>query len=195
MRLSLRDRNGRQAGTGGGSAAFFYSVSCCLWAREARRSLSGAGKSRDPLLRPCRQRPPRSRSVCRTPRTLANRTGFLGQFSAVDTVEIRAQVGGVLTEIGFKDGQVVKRGDLLFIIDPRPYKLSSRRLQRPCAQLKRNRRWPRRSCGGRSSSSKRASAPRKMWTNAPPSLASRVLPWIQPPATFAMRRLILNIPA
>ena len=68
--------------------------------------------------------PARSRSACLPhAETLANRTGFLGQFSAVDTVEIRAQVGGVLTEIGFKDGQVVKRGDLLFIIDPRPYEI------------------------------------------------------------------------
>ncbi|WP_254073347.1 efflux RND transporter periplasmic adaptor subunit [Acidisphaera sp. S103] len=56
-------------------------------------------------------------------KTVANRTGFLGQFSAVDAVEIRAQVGGVLTGIEFKDGQVVKKGDPLFVIDPRPYEI------------------------------------------------------------------------
>jgi membrane fusion protein, multidrug efflux system len=55
--------------------------------------------------------------------TIASRTGFLGQFAAVDAVEIRAQVGGVLTEIDFKDGQLVKKGDLLFVIDPRPYEI------------------------------------------------------------------------
>ena len=49
--------------------------------------------------------------------------GFLGQFSAVDRVELRAQVGGVLTEIHFKDGQLVHKGDLLFVIDPRPYEI------------------------------------------------------------------------
>ena len=55
--------------------------------------------------------------------TIASRTGFLGQFSAVDEVEIRAQVGGVLTEIDFRDGQLVTKGDLLFVIDPRPYEI------------------------------------------------------------------------
>jgi RND family efflux transporter MFP subunit len=46
---------------------------------------------------------------------------FTGQFAAVDYVEIRARVSGYLTEIHFQDGQIVKRGDLLFVIDPRPY--------------------------------------------------------------------------
>jgi membrane fusion protein, multidrug efflux system len=51
------------------------------------------------------------------------RAGFLGQFSAVDRVELRAQVGGTLTEIHFTDGQIVHKGDLLFVIDPRPYEI------------------------------------------------------------------------
>ena len=55
--------------------------------------------------------------------TFAPRTGFLGQFTAVDAVEIRAQVGGVLTEIHFEDGQIVHKGDLLFVIDPRPFEI------------------------------------------------------------------------
>lgn len=46
---------------------------------------------------------------------------FTGQFSAVDNVEIRARVSGYLTEIHFTDGQIVHKGDLLFVIDPRPY--------------------------------------------------------------------------
>jgi membrane fusion protein, multidrug efflux system len=51
------------------------------------------------------------------------RAGFLGQFSAIDRVELRAQVGGTLTEIHFKDGQIAHKGDLLFVIDPRPYEI------------------------------------------------------------------------
>lgn len=50
--------------------------------------------------------------------------GFLGQFSAVSKVELRAQVGGTLTGIFFKDGDVVRKGDLLFTIDPRPYEIT-----------------------------------------------------------------------
>jgi multidrug efflux pump subunit AcrA (membrane-fusion protein) len=52
------------------------------------------------------------------------RLGFLGQFSAVSQVELRAQVGGTLTGIFFKDGDVVRKGDPLFAIDPRPYEIT-----------------------------------------------------------------------
>src|SRR5215813_18479 len=65
-------------------------------------------------------------------RELESRLGFLGQFSAVDKVELRAQVGGTLTEIHFKDGSIIRKGDLLFTIDPRPYEI---RLARATAQL------------------------------------------------------------
>ena len=51
------------------------------------------------------------------------RQSFLGQFSAVAAVDLRAQVGGLLTEIHFTDGQIVHKGDLLFVIDPRPYQI------------------------------------------------------------------------
>src|SRR5215470_1318901 len=57
---------------------------------------------------------------------------FLGQFSAVDSVELRAQVGGTLTKIGFKDGDIVQKGDLLFVIDPTPYQI---KLSEATAQL------------------------------------------------------------
>ena len=56
-------------------------------------------------------------------RVVDSRAGFLGQFSAIDRVELRAQVGGTLTEIHFKDGDIVHKGDLLFVIDPRPYEI------------------------------------------------------------------------
>lgn len=57
-------------------------------------------------------------------RSFAPRLQFLGQFSAVDTVELRAQVGGTLTQIGFKDGDIVHKGDPLFVIDPTPYEIA-----------------------------------------------------------------------
>jgi RND family efflux transporter MFP subunit len=57
---------------------------------------------------------------------------FLGQFSAVDSVELRAQVGGTLTAIEFRDGQVVHKGDPLFVIDPRPFQI---RLDQAIAQF------------------------------------------------------------
>ncbi|MDE1992612.1 MAG: efflux RND transporter periplasmic adaptor subunit [Rhizobiaceae bacterium] len=51
------------------------------------------------------------------------RLTLLGQFSAVQQVELRAQVGGTLTKIAFKDGDIVQKGDLLFQIDPTPYEI------------------------------------------------------------------------
>lgn len=46
---------------------------------------------------------------------------FSGRLTAVDFVEIRPQVSGLIEKIHFKDGQIVKKGDLLYSIDPRPY--------------------------------------------------------------------------
>ncbi len=57
---------------------------------------------------------------------------LLGQFSAVNRVELRAQVGGVLTAINFQDGQMVHAGDPLFSIDTRPFQI---RLDQAVAQL------------------------------------------------------------
>ena len=99
---------------------------------------------------------------------------FLGQFSAVDSVELRAQVGGTLTAIDFQDGQIVHKGDPLFVIDPRPFQI---RLDQAVAQLQTAQAKagaePRRSCGARSSSSGPISAPRRTSTSAPPTSAAR----------------------
>ena len=48
---------------------------------------------------------------------------YTGQFAAPDYVEIRARVSGYLADIPFKDGQLVNKGDTLFVIDPRPYEI------------------------------------------------------------------------
>ncbi|HRD78806.1 MAG TPA: efflux RND transporter periplasmic adaptor subunit, partial [Hyphomicrobiaceae bacterium] len=46
---------------------------------------------------------------------------YTARFDAVEMVEVRPRVSGYLTEVAFKDGQLVKKGDLLFVIDPRPF--------------------------------------------------------------------------
>ena len=65
-------------------------------------------------------------------RELDTQAAFLGQYSAVEKVELRAQVGGTLTEIHFKDGDIVHKGDLLFVIDQEPYQI---RMSQAQAQL------------------------------------------------------------
>ena len=47
---------------------------------------------------------------------------FVGRFDAVDKVDIRSRVSGYLELVHFKDGAMVKSGDLLFTIDKRPYR-------------------------------------------------------------------------
>ncbi|KAA0680548.1 efflux RND transporter periplasmic adaptor subunit [Azospirillum brasilense] len=63
---------------------------------------------------------------------------FTGQFQAVDFVEIRARVSGYLDSIAFQDGQLVKQGDPLFVIDPRPFEaaLASARAEQQQAEAK-----------------------------------------------------------
>jgi multidrug efflux system membrane fusion protein len=47
---------------------------------------------------------------------------FTGRTEAVHSVDIRPRVTGYLVEMPFKEGAEVKQGDLLFVVDPRPYK-------------------------------------------------------------------------
>jgi RND family efflux transporter MFP subunit len=59
---------------------------------------------------------------------------FTGRLEPIKSVEVRARVSGWLDSIHFKDGQLVKTGDLLFVIDPRPYEAE---VERTRAELKR----------------------------------------------------------
>lgn len=47
---------------------------------------------------------------------------FVGQISAIETVDVRARVAGFLLEKKFQEGATVKKGELLFVIDPKPFK-------------------------------------------------------------------------
>jgi len=49
---------------------------------------------------------------------------YTGRFVAVERVEVRARVSGFVDLVDFNEGQMVKQGDRLFVIDPRPYKLA-----------------------------------------------------------------------
>jgi multidrug efflux system membrane fusion protein len=64
----------------------------------------------------------------------------LGSVTAVATVLVRSNVSGELTEVHFKEGQEVKKGDLIAVIDPRPYQVALAQAQanlvRDTAQLK-----------------------------------------------------------
>src|SRR5262245_7898884 len=63
----------------------------------------------------------------------------IGTVQGFNTVTVRSRVDGAIIEIGFKEGQNVAAGDILFRIDPRPYKASldqaKAKLQQSQAQL------------------------------------------------------------
>src|SRR6267143_4585557 len=65
---------------------------------------------------------------------------FTGRLEAVESVEIRPRVSGYITEIYFEAGAIIKKGDLLYVIDPRPYQADFDRaaaeFERMQAQLK-----------------------------------------------------------
>src|SRR6478736_134167 len=54
-------------------------------------------------------------------RTVFDFDEYVGRFTAINSVEVRARVSGYLDKLHFKDGQLVKQGDLLFTIDKRPF--------------------------------------------------------------------------
>jgi len=54
-------------------------------------------------------------------RTVFDYDEYVGRFTAINSVEVRARVSGYLDKVHFKDGQLVKQGDLLFTIDRRPF--------------------------------------------------------------------------
>ncbi|MDD5037401.1 MAG: biotin/lipoyl-binding protein, partial [Methylococcaceae bacterium] len=54
---------------------------------------------------------------------------YTGRIEAVNSVDVRSRVDGYLEKVNFKAGDRVKKGDLLFSIDPRPFKAQMNRVQ------------------------------------------------------------------
>jgi RND family efflux transporter MFP subunit len=73
--------------------------------------------------RPKPPAPPPPKVTVAPPRmmTVTNWDGYPGHLEAIESVELRARVSGYLESIHFVDGAEVKTGDLLFVIDPKPY--------------------------------------------------------------------------
>jgi len=71
-------------------------------------------------------------------RTVVDQDEYVGRFVAVNSVEIRSRLAGYLSEIHFKDGQMVKQGDLLFTIDRRPFEIALEQMRANLAQARAN---------------------------------------------------------
>src|SRR3954465_5425268 len=61
---------------------------------------------------------------------------FTGHFEAVNSVEVRPRVGGFIERVAFTEGSTVHQGDVLFVIDQRPYQAEVTRAEAALAQAK-----------------------------------------------------------
>ena len=77
----------------------------------------------------CSEKPPQQAAAAALPvtvaqpvkRTVTDWDEFTGRFEAVEEVQVRARVGGYVTNVEFRDGAIVNSGDLLYLIDSRPF--------------------------------------------------------------------------
>jgi multidrug efflux system membrane fusion protein len=90
-------------------------------------SLGGCGRDAD-----AQGGPPQAPPVSVAPavqRTVVDSEEFSGRLEASDYVELRPRVAGTIEKIHFVDGAFVRKGDLLFTIDPRPFEAEAARAQ------------------------------------------------------------------
>jgi multidrug efflux system membrane fusion protein len=73
-----------------------------------------------------------------TPKKTRIWNNFSGRLKAVDAADIRPEVSGRITEVRFQDGQMVKAGDILFVIEPDPYEAAVARAEATIASDKAN---------------------------------------------------------
>jgi RND family efflux transporter MFP subunit len=114
---------------------------------ESRRRLAAAVVLLAPILASCGQSqppgggppPPPTVTVAKpVVRNVVDQDEYVGRFVAVDSVEIRARVSGYLDKVHFRDGQMVKEGDLLFTIDKRSFQNTVAQTRANLAQSKAN---------------------------------------------------------
>ena len=98
-------------------------------------ALTGCGQGRQQAAAPA---PPSVTVANPVQRTVVDQDEYVGRFVAVDSVDVRARVSGYLTEIHFTDGQMVKKGDLLFVIDHRPFQIALDQMRANLAQARAN---------------------------------------------------------
>jgi RND family efflux transporter MFP subunit len=93
-------------------------------------ALSGCSSQATPTPAP----PPKVSVAAALARNVTEWDEFTGRLEAVESVEIRPRVTGYIESVHFTEGGLVKKGDLLFVIDPRPYRAE---LDRAQAELNR----------------------------------------------------------
>ena len=105
--------------------------------RSARSPLWPLRRSRPAAPIPSEPPPPPVVTVAHPPaKNITDWDEYTGRIEPVEAVEVRARVSGYLQSIHFDEGGMIEEGDLLFVIDPRPYRAV---LQQAAAELTRAR--------------------------------------------------------
>ncbi|UPG85871.1 efflux RND transporter periplasmic adaptor subunit [Luteibacter aegosomatis] len=111
-----------------GSSALAVAVASAIWL-----SAGGPTRAAEPAAAP----PAPEVTVAQVLlRPVTDSASFTGRVQAVDTIDVKARVSGYIDSTHFHEGATVKKGDLLFTIDPRPYKAEADRLAANLVQAK-----------------------------------------------------------
>lgn len=89
-----------------------------------------------PAQAPAAAAPPPVTVANPTKRTVTDWDEFTGRFDAIEQVAVRARVTGFVMSVDFKDGAMVKTGDLLYTIDPRQYEAAAEQARGQLADAK-----------------------------------------------------------
>lgn len=112
-----------------GSSALAVAIVSALWLSAGSSATHAADKAAAP--------PAPEVTVAQVLlRPVSDANAFTGRIQAVDTIQIKPRVSGYVDSVHFREGATVKKGDLLFTIDPRPYRAESDRLAANLAQAR-----------------------------------------------------------
>src|SRR5260370_39220263 len=121
-----------RSGTGRGSMRRILLVGTVVCAPGPALAVGGCGNAGRGA--ESASRPPQGSVAKVLERRVKDWDAFTGRMQAVETVETRPRVSGYIDRVAFTEGGQVKRGELLFVIDPRPYQADT---DRAAADLKR----------------------------------------------------------
>src|SRR5438445_11013444 len=102
------------------------------WAAAATFVLSASACSKNAPQMPA----PQVTVAAAIERTVSDWDEFTGHFQAVNSVEVRPRVGGFVQRVAFTEGAMVHQGDVLFVIDQRPYEADVARAEAVLAQAR-----------------------------------------------------------
>lgn len=120
--MSIKKSSGLSPVTGAAVVALSLAVSAVL---------SGCRSEATPQVAAT---PPEVSVAAALERDVVESDEFTGRLEAVESVEVRPRVAGYIDSVNFSEGSVVNKGDLLFVIDPRPYRAELARAEAELAR-------------------------------------------------------------